>query len=339
MTIPAPSLSGALFGIDENEVMVYLPPSYDDADRRYPVIYLLPGEGALEPTEDYETMIALIGKIKLEAGEVGEMIVVVPNWHNSVGSLTFFGNSPVNGDWHSFVARDLVDFIDANYRTLAAPASRGLFGEAGSGSAALNLAMNHPDIFSALFLQHPWLLSPGGLAESSMASGAAQAVIINLIENLRSLSHEAAVEELRSRLEIERDDMTMDGARALAYGWDVAGDPELGPPFFEYLYVDKDVPASEDIWTRWENGFGNIAGRVSENQAELAQLKAIAIAEAEDEVGHPWATNGLRNLSEQLTAAGIDHEMLSYEGTWANFGEPYGDLVLPFFSENLEFEE
>lgn len=339
VNIPSSSLSDAIFGKDENDVMVYLPPSYDGSNRRYPAIYILPGEGALTPTEDYETMIALIAKIKLEAGEADEMIVVVPAWYNSVGSSTFFGNSPVNGDWQSFVARDLVGFIDANYRTLTAPASRGLFGEGGSGSAALNLAMNHPDIFSTLYLQHPWLLAPGGLAESNMASDAAQAAILDLVQEIQPLSNEEAFEELQRKLELGGNLIFADAETALSYSWDVAGDPELGPPFFEYLYVEKNIPAAEEVWAKWENGFGNIVEKVSGNQDNLRQLKAIAISEAENETAHPWATDGLRHLSEELTAGGIDHTMLSYEGTWANFAEPYGDLVLPFFSENLEFEE
>lgn len=32
-----------MFGSDEEQIAVYLPPSYDGSDRRYPVLYIMPG--------------------------------------------------------------------------------------------------------------------------------------------------------------------------------------------------------------------------------------------------------------------------------------------------------
>lgn len=285
--------------------------------------------------EDYYYAVAGAANLAMKNGDVSEMIVVVPNQYNLANWPTYFGNSPLNGDWPSFVAHDLVNYIDANYRTLAEPASRGLFGETGSGSAALDLAMNNPDIFGVLYLQEPFLFAPGAFAESRFASTSAQNDILGLLDELNALSREEAHQVILRADTLDLLDMTWEGESAVSYGLDRAANPALHPPYFEYAYVDSDVPAAEEVWGQWEAGFGNIAGRVAANQDGLQQLGAIAISEAEDESTNPWATDGLRHLSEELTRAAVDHEMHSFEGTSWLFAQPFDELVLPFFSDKL----
>ncbi|HEX2989305.1 MAG TPA: hypothetical protein VHO49_01445, partial [Anaerolineales bacterium] len=44
--IPAPALADNLVGQStERTIQVYLPPSYKDSEKRYPVVYYLPGFG------------------------------------------------------------------------------------------------------------------------------------------------------------------------------------------------------------------------------------------------------------------------------------------------------
>ena len=43
-------------------------------------------------------------------------------------SGSMFSNSPTTGDWETFIARDLTEFIDKRYRTIASRAGRGLAG-------------------------------------------------------------------------------------------------------------------------------------------------------------------------------------------------------------------
>ena len=55
------------------------------------------------------------------------MIVVIANAqtrHN--GSM--YSNSVTTGNWEDFIARDLVAYVDAHYRTLANRRSRGIAG-------------------------------------------------------------------------------------------------------------------------------------------------------------------------------------------------------------------
>lgn len=50
-------------------------------------------------------------------GLIREMIVIAPSARNTYGG-SFYSNSAVTGNWADYVYRDLVAFVDANYRTL-----------------------------------------------------------------------------------------------------------------------------------------------------------------------------------------------------------------------------
>src|ERR1035438_9067791 len=65
-----------------------------------------------------------------------------------------------NGHWEDFIVRELVPYIDAHYRTLADPASRGLAGHSMGGYGAARIGMKHPDVFSCMYLLSPWGLIP-----------------------------------------------------------------------------------------------------------------------------------------------------------------------------------
>ena len=48
-------------------------------------------------------------------------MILVATAGDSVISGSFYANSPVTGNWEDYVARDLVAYVDANYRTVAGP--------------------------------------------------------------------------------------------------------------------------------------------------------------------------------------------------------------------------
>ncbi len=125
---------------------VYLPPGYDaSGDVRYPTLVFLHGmrgsERKWESRGVGERLDALI-----EAGTVDPMIVVCPNGENSMYVNWRNGKA----DWADFVRRDLVDWVDARYRTVADRSGRGLTGDSMGGYGALNIAFQHPDVFGSV---------------------------------------------------------------------------------------------------------------------------------------------------------------------------------------------
>jgi len=126
---------------------VYLPASYDSTQKRYPAVYVLHGyygshtemEAFLQPSLDSMT-----------AGQmIGEMIVVFVCGTNRLWGCQYL-SSPVIGDYETYLAKDLVGYIDAHYRTLPTRNSRGLTGYSMGGWGAMHLALKFPEVFSVV---------------------------------------------------------------------------------------------------------------------------------------------------------------------------------------------
>jgi S-formylglutathione hydrolase FrmB len=122
--VHGPALEGNLSGDDATrEVFVYLPPSYaTEIGRRYPVVYFLHGYTATaEAYRDYLELPRSVDQAIADGAR--EAIVVLPDAF-TLYSGSMYSNSVTTGDWESFVADDLVAYIDEHYRTLATQQSR-----------------------------------------------------------------------------------------------------------------------------------------------------------------------------------------------------------------------
>src|SRR4030042_1073426 len=132
--ITSPALEGNVLGDPATRpLLVYLPPNYGkEPQRRYPTIYLLHGF-----TANYTCFVsgggldlafkafgidlgADVGSIVTElmaAGKMGEAIIVMPDASNSYGG-SFYACNPLIGDYRTYIAKYLVAYIDAKYRTI-----------------------------------------------------------------------------------------------------------------------------------------------------------------------------------------------------------------------------
>jgi enterochelin esterase-like enzyme len=138
----------------EREITIYLPPSYNGKpDKHYPVVYLL--HGYVANSSGLKEDLFITGDIKrfmdswIQAGEVKEMILVMPNSFNRLGG-SFYTNSVTTGNWADYIAKDLVKYIDDNYRTIPKHESRGVLGHSMGGYGAIKLGLLHPDVFSCI---------------------------------------------------------------------------------------------------------------------------------------------------------------------------------------------
>ena len=150
-TIVQDSLVSSALGGQRKPFLVYLPPSYNTPQghtKRYPTLYLLHGS----PGRDIDWFAA--GKANLSAdtlidsNKIPELILILPDGNGRPGATSEWGNSP---DGHqnieTYVAIDLVKYVDSKYRTLAEPAYRGIGGLSMGGFGAMNIAVHHPDVF------------------------------------------------------------------------------------------------------------------------------------------------------------------------------------------------
>jgi S-formylglutathione hydrolase FrmB len=79
-----------------------------------------------------------------------EMIIVLPDaftkWSGSM-----YSSSVTTGDWETYIAHDLVAYVDSHYRTIAKRESRGLSGHSMGGYGTWRIGMKRPDVFGALY--------------------------------------------------------------------------------------------------------------------------------------------------------------------------------------------
>ena len=160
INIAAPSLENAKLDVNEKQALhIYLPPSYGSSNKQYPVMYYLHGYGG---NANEANVITRTLDNYILADKAQEMIVVGINGNNQFGG-SFYANSPITGNWRDFVIKDVVDYIDSNYRTLAKADYRGIVGYSMGGYAAINIAFKHPDKFKHLFSLSPGLFDEKGL--------------------------------------------------------------------------------------------------------------------------------------------------------------------------------
>ena len=111
---------------------ILLPPGYADSDKRYPVVYLFHGGG-----QDHTAFMARAMFPALARKQ--EAIFVMPAADRNYSALS----ADAQARYNAYVASELVDYVDANYRTIAALPSRAIAGISMGGRIATMTALQH----------------------------------------------------------------------------------------------------------------------------------------------------------------------------------------------------
>jgi enterochelin esterase-like enzyme len=340
--IPAPSLAGNLFGdTTQQPIAIYFPPSYGTSKTRYPVIYFLPGFGeGITPYLDGAHQgfkIQTVMDSLIRVGAIKEMIVVIANGRNRLGS-SFYTNSSATGNWENFIVKELVTVIDSRYRTILFAGSRGIAGHSIGGSGALTLGMRHPDIFGFVYTMSPLLFDENGLSESLMfADGQSIRDYLNLDNELKTLNRLEATTRLGIVFDSLLSDERWDLVFTLAYGAAFSARPSANAPHIDYPYSLRNDSLILDslTWKHWERGFGDLSEKVAQYQSSPEQLRTMAIEYGVDDE-NPWLPRGCQYFSQLLTKHGIAHQLFPFQGGHEDsLGVRMSRFMLPFFSEHL----
>jgi diacylglycerol O-acyltransferase / trehalose O-mycolyltransferase len=137
-TLRTPALDGV------TRVRILLPAGYRaEPRRRYPVLYLLHGAYA-----DYRSWTRYGDAEAITAR--APLIVVMPDG-GTMGWYTdwYEGAEPVRPKWETYHVGELVPWVDAHFRTVAARRGRAIAGLSMGGYGALGYAARHPGTFAA----------------------------------------------------------------------------------------------------------------------------------------------------------------------------------------------
>jgi enterochelin esterase-like enzyme len=234
------------------------------------------------------------------------MIVVLPD-SKTVQNGSMYSSSVTTGDFEQFIAHDVVAYVDAHYRTIATPTSRGLAGHSMGGYGASRIGMKHPDVFGSLYIMSPCCMS-------ARQAGPANPADEKALEAVKTPADSANLPfRLRTQL-------------ASAAAW--SPNPK-NPP----LYLDlptKDGTTQPDVMAKWAANAP--LAFVDQYIGNLRQYRGIGI-----DVGDQ---DGLRidagKLHEILDSYGIPNSFEIYHGTHTSaVADRFQNHVVPFFNKNL----
>ena len=162
-------------GLDR-ELALYLPPSYDTGDRRYPVLYMQDGQNLFEPELSFAGSWRVDLAMDWAAARGREGIVVgVPNAGER--RLTEYGpfddeaGEGHGGDYVNYLADVIKPLVDATFRTIPSREATGVAGSSMGGLISLFAFLHRPDTFGIMAALSPslWFGSRAilGLAEAA----------------------------------------------------------------------------------------------------------------------------------------------------------------------------
>jgi predicted alpha/beta superfamily hydrolase len=149
----------------DRDVLVWLPPGYEDSTAAYPVLYMHDGQNLFDPDTAYqqgehwrvgETATALI-----EAGRIEPLIVV--GIYNSgkarIDEYTPTGDKRLGGghadEYGRMIIEELKPLIDRAYRTKPDAANTGIGGSSLGALVSLHLGFTHPAVFTKIAALSP----------------------------------------------------------------------------------------------------------------------------------------------------------------------------------------
>ena len=298
----------------DRDAIVFLPPSYNqNRTRRYPVVYALHGYsiGAEQWSQEIHVPQTIEGAF---AKGAHEMIVVLPD-SKTVHNGSMYSSSATTGDFENYVARDVVSYIDAHYRTIATRESRGLVGHSMGGYGATRIGMKHADVFGSLYIMSPCCLSPRG---SGGGRGA---------PNPGAAANDEALAAVKTPADSAKLPFGLRAQLASAAAW--SPNPK-NPP----LYLDLPIGENQQaVLARWAANAP--LAFIDQYIPGLRRYRAIAI-----DVGDQ---DGLRvdsgKLHDVLDQYGIANTFEVYPGTHtSDVAVRFQEHVIPFFSRTLSFE-
>jgi len=306
----------------KRNVTVYLPANYNrtaDTTKRYPVIYYLH-----TLFEDHKTLYANYKAQELfdqaiKENVIPEVIVVSADFSTPLGG-SFYTNSTVTGNWEDFTVKELVAYVDANFRTLAQAESRGLAGDRMGGYGAIRIGMRRPDVFGAVYALHPIGTGNGLQTMYSRPNW-------DLLVAAKSL-----------------DDLKVDGFSMVFTAIFQAHLPNpQKPPLFVDLPAQKigaRLVIDSKLTERLQNSF-LLEKQIAQYADNLKRLRAFKMDWGRNDL-NPDHVYSNEAFSRKLNEFGVPHEAEEYNGGWGDQhwgaqGRVYTDL-LPFFNKNLVFE-
>jgi len=332
------------------KVGVWLPPQYDHSgSKRFPVLYDLvgfTGSGLAHTNwKPFGDNVPERAARLMREGKMGPAIFVFPDCFTALGGNQYVNSSAI-GDYADYLTREIVPFVDGEFRTLAAREHRGCFGKSSGGYGAVLHGMKYAKYWGAIadhsgdayfdfVYWHDWPNTLNELAKhrlpgrkpgpydalrESKRKGLAEGKDDGRIK--RFLSHVRKKE----KLSLAQVHCIMNLCMAATY------DPDPKAPLgFRVPFNLESGETIEERWRKWrEHDPINLVARYRDN---LKSLRGIYIDCGWRDQYH--IHYGSRILSARLAAAGIRHRYEEFDDDHSDVDYRM-DASLPFLYKALK---
>ena len=298
----------------DRDALVFLPPGYNqNRARRYPVVYALHGYsiGADQWSKEIHVPQTIEGAF---AKGAREMIVVLPD-SKTVHNGSMYSSSVTTGDFENYIARDVVAYIDAHYRTIPNRASRGLVGHSMGGYGATRIGMKHADVFGSLYIMSPCCLSPRGAAA-------------DVALRPPTAANDEALAAVKTPADSAKLPFGLRAQLASAAAW--SPNPKNPPLYLDLPVGDQQQAGAREVGGQRAAGVSRsvrpgTCGGIARSRSTSATRTACGSTPA--------------SCTMRSTNYGIAHDFEIYPGTHtSDVAVRFQEHVMPFFSRTLSFE-
>ena len=297
----------------ERDLWVYLPPGYDTAAARYPVLWCLTGftgTGAMAVAGNRWAP-GLADRLDRLIGEgCPPVIVALPDCFTRWGGSQYL-NSSALGRYEDYLCDELIPFLDEQFRTLPA---RGVFGKSSGGYGAVRLPMRRPGLFQAAAC-HSGDMGFSFCYAPDFARCAARFAAAGSLE--------AWVE----RFERTEKKKSEDFAAINTLGMAAAYSPDPDKPYGIGLPFDLETcELDPDIWRRWKEHDPVEMVRTASCAGGLRDLRLLFLdCGSQDQF---QLHLGLRLFRKRLDELGIAHEAEEFADDHSSVSYRY-DVSVP----------
>src|SRR5947207_8039379 len=132
---------------------VWLPPQYHGSTSRFPVLFDLvgfTGSGLAHANwKPFGDNVPERAARLIHEGKMGPAIFVFPDCFTALGGNQYVNSSAI-GNYADYLTREIIPFVDREFRTAASREHRGCFGKSSGGYGAIVHGMKYPKTWGAI---------------------------------------------------------------------------------------------------------------------------------------------------------------------------------------------
>jgi pimeloyl-ACP methyl ester carboxylesterase len=287
----------------ERDLLVYVPPGYEGESTRYPVVYFLHGfMGSARQWLNVSTFTRNVPERLdqlISTGAIPKCIGVFIDGFSALGGSQWINSDGV-GRYREYVAKDVVNFVDKNFRTIAKGNARALIGKSSGGYGAMVITRFHPDVFSHLGVHS----GDSGFEYSMLHEFPTAAGPLLKAGGVEAWYKEFLIRAMNTKM--RSDDHPVINLLCMAACYS----PKKGEPLNLELPIELETGRLKiDVWNRWL--VHDPVRFVPKHLDVYKKLKSIFLdCGTKDEFHLRWGT---RIIAEEFKKGGVEHVHEEFE--------------------------